>query len=145
METKPMRSDFVSSSVYVECVWRKKKNICPWWSPLMFVMELPLQEMDYIQGSFEMVMTFTISLQMGRVMTWIVIKGPRGSRWPQNACWLVLIYDILSSLMWPKEYLNMCHIFIIIFLLFFFSMLRNAHKKASKPRFCQWPHMSITA
>ena len=40
-----------------------------------------------------------------------LIKGPRGSRWPQmhvDLCWFMIP---LSSLMWPKEYLKMCHIF----------------------------------
>ena len=39
------------------------------------------------------------------------IKRPRGSRWPQmrvDLCWFMIP---LSSLMWLKEYLNMCHIF----------------------------------
>ena len=44
-----------------------------------------------------------------------------------HLCWFMIP---LSSLMWPKEYLNMCHIFYNNFLLFFSSMLRNAHKKS---------------
>ena len=49
-----------------------------------------------------------------------------------NACWLVLIYDTLIITYVAKRISKICVIyFIILFLLFFFSMLRNAHKKAS--------------
>ena len=50
-----------------------------------------------------------------------------------------------SSLMWPKDYLNMCHIFYwSIFLLIFIRVLGYATDiKSSKPRFLRWHHLSM--
>ena len=43
-----------------------------------------------------------------------------------DLCWFIIPW---SSLMWPKDYLNICAIyFIIIFLLIFFRVLGYAHK-----------------
>ena len=79
-----------------------------------------------------------------RFFFFLVWRGDRSH--PTHPPWWRPWFMIpLSSFMWPKEYLNMCHIFYNNFSVIFFSMLRNAHKTASKPRFCQWHHLSITA
>ena len=56
--------------------------------------------------------------------------------------WFIIAW---SSLMWPKDYLNMCHIFYYNFSVKFLqSTWIRPQKKSSKPRFLWWHHLSIT-
>ena len=47
------------------------------------------------------------------------LLGPLKDLFNANACWHVLIYEY--PFMWPKEYLNMCHIFYNNFFCYFSS------------------------
>ena len=71
--------------------------------------------------------------------------------YPRN--WMTYLYFLMHYVRNWMTYLYFCmHYKVrnwtgkpIIFLVFFFSMLRNAHKKPSNPRFLRWHHLSITA
>ena len=61
-----------------------------------------------------------------------------------NACWLVLIYDTLIIPYVAKRISKyVSYIFYNNFSVIFSpACLETPTKKASKPRFCQWPHLS---
>ena len=60
-----------------------------------------------------------------------------------DLCWSIIPWSSLRALMWPKDYLNMCHIFYCSFSVNFLQSTWIRPQKSSKPRFLRWHHLSI--